>query len=62
MDIRFWHKADVQTALMNVRFEENNGHDVDMMGMSAHDPKPTFNDHTATVIADQRARGHPPFR
>ena len=23
----FWHQADVQTALMNVRFEGNNGHD-----------------------------------
>jgi hypothetical protein len=26
----FWHKADVQTALMNVRFERNNGHDADV--------------------------------
>ena len=24
-DVRFWHMADVQTALMNVRFEGNNG-------------------------------------
>ena len=23
--VRFWHLADVQTALMNVRFEGNNG-------------------------------------
>ena len=29
-DFRYWHKADVQTALMNVRFEGNNGHDVDV--------------------------------
>jgi hypothetical protein len=28
--VRFWHKADVQTALMNVRFEGNNGHDADV--------------------------------
>ena len=27
---RYWHKADVQTALMNVRFEGNNGHDADV--------------------------------
>ncbi len=27
--VRLWHKADVQTALMNVRFEGNNGHDAD---------------------------------
>jgi hypothetical protein len=26
----FWHKADVQTALMNVRFEGTNGHDADV--------------------------------
>ena len=26
----FWHKADVQTALTNVRFEGNNGHDADV--------------------------------
>jgi hypothetical protein len=26
----FWHKADVQTALMNVRFEGNNGVGVDV--------------------------------
>ena len=25
--VRLWHKADVQTALMNVRFEVNSGHD-----------------------------------
>ena len=30
LDVRFWHKADVQTALMNVRFEGNNGHDADV--------------------------------
>jgi hypothetical protein len=29
-DFRFWHKADVHTALMNVRFEGNNGHDADV--------------------------------
>ena len=29
-DVRFWHKADVQIALMNVRFEGNNGHGADM--------------------------------
>jgi hypothetical protein len=28
--VRLWHKADVQTALMDVRFEGNNGHDADM--------------------------------
>ena len=28
--VRLWHKADVQTALMNVRFEGNNGHDADV--------------------------------
>ena len=27
---RFWHKADVQTVLMNLRFEGNNGHDADV--------------------------------
>jgi hypothetical protein len=26
-DVCYWHKADRQTALMNVRFQENNGHD-----------------------------------
>jgi hypothetical protein len=31
----YWHIADVQTALINVRFEGNNGHDT----MSAHDPQ-----------------------
>jgi hypothetical protein len=25
--VHTWHKADVQTARMNVRFEGNNGHD-----------------------------------
>ena len=29
-NVRFWHKADAQTALMNVRFEGNNGHDADV--------------------------------
>jgi hypothetical protein len=29
-DVCFWHKADMQTALMNVRFEGNNGHDADL--------------------------------
>ena len=29
-DVRSWHKADVQTALMNVCFEGNNGHDADV--------------------------------
>ncbi len=24
---RYWHKEDVHTVLMNVRFEGNNGHD-----------------------------------
>jgi len=27
---RYWHIADVQTALMNVRFEGINGHDADV--------------------------------
>jgi len=27
-NVRYWHKADVQTAPMNVHFEGNNGHDV----------------------------------
>ena len=25
-----WHQADVQTALITVRFEGNNGHDADV--------------------------------
>ena len=29
-DVRLWHKADVQTAPMNVRFEGKNGHDADV--------------------------------
>jgi hypothetical protein len=29
-EVCLWHKADVQTALMNVRFEVNNGHDADV--------------------------------
>ena len=29
-NVRLWHKADMQTALTNVRFEGNNGHDADM--------------------------------
>ena len=28
--VRLWHLADVQSALMNVRFEGNNGHDADV--------------------------------
>ena len=28
--VRYWHLADVQTALMNVRFEGNNGHHADL--------------------------------
>ena len=36
-----WHKADMRTALMNVRFEGNNGHDAEREPMSAHDPKRT---------------------
>ena len=40
--VRLWHLADVQTALMNVRFEGNNGHDADVTAMSANDPKRTF--------------------
>jgi hypothetical protein len=40
-DVCFWHLADVQTALMNVRFEGNNGHDADvtrclLMTLSRH--------------------------
>ena len=40
-----WHIADVQIALMNVRFEGNNGHDVDAGPMSANDPKRTLQCH-----------------
>ena len=29
-NVRYWHKADVQTALMNVRFEGNTGRDADV--------------------------------
>ena len=29
-NVCFWHSTDVQTALMNVRFEGNNGHDADV--------------------------------
>ena len=29
-NVRYWHKADVQTALMDVRFEGKNGHDADV--------------------------------
>ena len=29
-NVRYWHLADVQTALMNVRFGGNNGHDADV--------------------------------
>ena len=41
MDVRLWHKADVQNALMNVRFEGKNGHDADvtrcpLMTLSGH--------------------------
>jgi len=28
--VHTWHKADMQTALMNVRFDGNNGHDADV--------------------------------
>ena len=40
-----WHIADVQTALMNVRFEGNNGHDADGNDkvMSANDTKAACN-------------------
>jgi hypothetical protein len=40
-DIRSWHKADVQTALMDFRSQGNDGHDADTDAMSAHDPKRT---------------------
>ena len=30
LHVRYWHKADMQIALMNVRFEGNNGHDADV--------------------------------
>ena len=41
----FWHKADAQTALMNVRFERNTGHDADaplcpLMTQSGHGKHP----------------------
>ena len=29
-NVCFWHKADVQTALIDVRFEGNNGHELDV--------------------------------
>ena len=29
-DVRFWHLADMQTVLMNVRFQGKSGHDVDL--------------------------------
>ena len=29
-EVRLWHLADMQTALMNVHFEANNGHDGDV--------------------------------
>jgi hypothetical protein len=29
-NVRYWHKADVQTALMDVRFEGKNGHEADV--------------------------------
>ena len=40
-DVRFWHLADVQTVLMNVRFQGKSGHDVDttrclLMTQSGH--------------------------
>ena len=38
-DVRFWHLADVQTALMNVRFEGINGHDADVTRCPLNDPK-----------------------
>ena len=28
-DVCYWHLAEVQAALMNVRFEGNNGHGMD---------------------------------
>ena len=30
-DVRLWHKTDMLNALMNVRFEGNNGHDAGAM-------------------------------
>jgi hypothetical protein len=30
LNVCFWHLADVQTALMNGRFEGNNGHGADL--------------------------------
>jgi hypothetical protein len=41
VNVCLWHKADVQTALINVRFEGNNGHDADvarclLMTLSGH--------------------------
>ena len=38
VNVRYWHKADMQTGLMDVRFQGNNGHDADVCAMSAHDP------------------------
>ena len=37
MDVRLWHKADMESVL-NVRFERNNRHDA----MSDHDPFQTY--------------------
>jgi len=30
LEVCYWHLADLQSALMNVRFEGNNGHDADV--------------------------------
>ena len=41
-DVRLWHQADVQTALMNVRFEGKIGPDWGVTPFSAYDLKRTF--------------------
>ena len=39
--VRYWHLADVQTALMNVRCEGNSGDNVDGTRCLLNDPKRT---------------------
>ena len=60
-DGRFWHLADVQSALMNVRFEANNGHDADvtrclLMTQSRH-PRAQYVDSHRLPTADRAIVG-----
>jgi hypothetical protein len=42
-NVRFWHKADIPTRSINVRFRGQSRHRMKVASMSACDPKQTWN-------------------